>query len=162
AKKTAYMKNASELNLFGKQQIQFKKNKRLETKTRQHDPASALSFAIHDSLWMLTRQWQFGEFKCNDAGSAIWTKIKVKHQNTVGFKNENGSFTNNDHTAAMEYFVERINHAITEGVKIEAAYHFKKILDYSSLEAISVSILEILKNTFPFKQNITTENISAE
>lgn len=162
AKKTAYIKKASELNLFGKQQINFKKNKRFETKTRQHDPASALLFAIHDPLWMLTRQWQFGEFKGNDTGSAIWTKIKIKHQNTVGFKNENGNFTSNDQTAAMEYFVERINHTITEGVKIEAAYHFKKILDYSSLEAISTSVLGILKNIFPFQQNTTKENISAQ
>ena len=39
----------------------------LESRTRKMDITEALRFRIHDPLWMLTRQWQLGEFRGNDA-----------------------------------------------------------------------------------------------
>ena len=50
---------------------------RLETRTRNGDITDALRFRVHDALWMLTRQWQLGEFKGNDAGTAIAVKCKA-------------------------------------------------------------------------------------
>src|SRR5258708_32514632 len=45
---------------------------RLEPRTR--DPLDlnlGLQARVHDPLWMLTRQWQLGEFQAQDAGTAI-------------------------------------------------------------------------------------------
>lgn len=44
---------------------------RLEPQSVTGDPAAGLSAAIADPLWMLFRQWQFGEFRGEDAGTPI-------------------------------------------------------------------------------------------
>src|SRR4051812_42833779 len=44
---------------------------RLEGRPRRADPKDALRAEVHDALFMLTRQWQMGEYKGDDAGSPI-------------------------------------------------------------------------------------------
>jgi hypothetical protein len=44
---------------------------RLEGRPRTREIAEALRAEVRDPLWMLTRQWQMGEFKGDDAGSPI-------------------------------------------------------------------------------------------
>ena len=52
---------------------------RLEPDPRSVSPDSSLKADIHDALWMLTRQWQMGEFKGEDAGSPIGAMILGEH-----------------------------------------------------------------------------------
>jgi hypothetical protein len=42
---------------------------RFEPLPRADEVASGLAARVHDALWLLTRQWQFGEFQAQDAGS---------------------------------------------------------------------------------------------
>ncbi|KUN95861.1 hypothetical protein AQJ84_22050 [Streptomyces resistomycificus] len=42
---------------------------RLEPNHRTDEVESGLAARVHDPLWLLTRQWQFGEFAAQDAGS---------------------------------------------------------------------------------------------
>jgi hypothetical protein len=44
---------------------------RLELRTRQVELDRVLQARTADPLWMLTRQWQFGEFQGDDTGSAV-------------------------------------------------------------------------------------------
>ena len=44
---------------------------RLEGRSRDGDNDAGLEMRIADPLWMLGRQWQFGEFKGEDTGSPI-------------------------------------------------------------------------------------------
>ncbi len=55
----------------------FRAWNRLEPRTRQADFDQSLRTEIHDPMWMLARQWQFGEFKGEDTESDIKTKIQV-------------------------------------------------------------------------------------
>ncbi|HUJ31224.1 MAG TPA: hypothetical protein VLY23_08090 [Candidatus Acidoferrum sp.] len=48
---------------------------RLEPRCRSADLSAALEARTHDPLWMLTRQWQFGETLGDDAGSPILATI---------------------------------------------------------------------------------------
>lgn len=48
---------------------------RIEPTTTNPDLQDGLQARIHDPLWMLARQWQFGEFKGEDAGSAASTHV---------------------------------------------------------------------------------------
>ncbi len=48
---------------------------RLEARPRTHDFDRALQAEIRDALWMLTKQWQMGEFKGDDAGSPVSSKV---------------------------------------------------------------------------------------
>ena len=46
---------------------------RLEAIPRAADFDRSLKAEVRDALWMLTRQWQFGEFKGEDAATAVTT-----------------------------------------------------------------------------------------
>ena len=37
----------------------------------------ALRAEVRDALWMLTRQWQMGEFEGDDAGSPVLAKLRM-------------------------------------------------------------------------------------
>ena len=44
---------------------------RLEPRTRDAEMSSSLQARIYDPLWLLARQWQFGEFQGEDNGSPV-------------------------------------------------------------------------------------------
>lgn len=51
---------------------------RLEGRPRAHDFDRALRAEVRDALWMLTKQWQMGEFKGDDAGSPVSSKVYME------------------------------------------------------------------------------------
>jgi hypothetical protein len=48
---------------------------RLEVRPRQVELDQVLQARLHDPLWLLTRQWQFGEFHAEDSGSPVLATI---------------------------------------------------------------------------------------
>ncbi|MCZ6818952.1 MAG: hypothetical protein O7G31_05610 [Calditrichaeota bacterium] len=52
---------------------------RLESRTRSEDMRSNLQAQIHDPVWLLARQWQFGEFHGEDAGSPVTARVRIEH-----------------------------------------------------------------------------------
>jgi hypothetical protein len=48
---------------------------RLEPQSLTGDPTPGLEARVHDPLWLLGRQWQFCEFKADDAGSPIGVRV---------------------------------------------------------------------------------------
>jgi hypothetical protein len=50
---------------------------RLEGRPRKENFDRSLRAEVRDPLWMLTRQWQFGEFKGEDAGSAVKARVQL-------------------------------------------------------------------------------------
>jgi hypothetical protein len=59
---------------------------RLESRPRADNFDRALSAEIRDPLWMLTRQWQLGEFEGADAGSPIAAKIRMDTTRLTGYQ----------------------------------------------------------------------------
>lgn len=55
---------------------------KLEGRPRTKDFDRALKAEVRDALFMLTKQWQMGEFKGDDAGSPIFAKV---HMETTRF-----------------------------------------------------------------------------
>lgn len=53
---------------------------RLEGLPRTEEFDQSLRAEVADPLWMLTRQWQLGEFQGEDAGTAWQAKILAEHQ----------------------------------------------------------------------------------
>ena len=93
----------------------------LETRTRQGDITDALRFRIYDPLWMLSRQWQMGEFRGNDAGTAMAVQCKVRQSK---FSN----YSDNQKDEPLEPVVESIDREITPLVRVESAMYFLDIL----------------------------------
>jgi hypothetical protein len=52
---------------------------RIEPRPRTRNFERSLQAAVHDPLWMLTRQWQFGEFRGEDAASPVNARINFRH-----------------------------------------------------------------------------------
>jgi hypothetical protein len=50
---------------------------RLEGRPRTANFDRALKAEVRDALWMLTKQWQMGEFQGDDAGSPIFAKLHL-------------------------------------------------------------------------------------
>ncbi len=52
---------------------------RLEPRPRSRDILGSLQARVRDPLWFLSRQWQMGEFKGEDAGSPAWVQMAWRH-----------------------------------------------------------------------------------
>jgi hypothetical protein len=50
---------------------------RLEGRPRTTSFEEALQAEVRDALWMLTRQWQMGEFEGSDAGSPVFARLQI-------------------------------------------------------------------------------------
>lgn len=59
---------------------------RLEGRPRTHDFDRAMKAEVRDALWMLTRQWQMGEFNSDDAGSPVFAKVHISTSPLDRFK----------------------------------------------------------------------------
>src|SRR5215813_8350195 len=80
---------------------------RLEPRTRDPlDMSLGLQARVHDPLWMLTRQWQLGEFQAEDAGSAIIANLAATAAPLTGYSPAGGPAMSYDGTP-LESFVER-------------------------------------------------------
>jgi hypothetical protein len=52
---------------------------RLEPRARSRDTLGSLQARVRDPLWFLTRQWQMGEFRGEDAASPAWVQMAWRH-----------------------------------------------------------------------------------
>lgn len=50
---------------------------RLEPRPRTQSFERALRAEVRDALWMLTKQWQMGEFRGSDTGSPVFAKLQI-------------------------------------------------------------------------------------
>lgn len=81
---------------------------RLETRPRAAEFDRVLKAEIHDPLWMLTRQWQFGEFQGEDTGSAVFAKVMIETTRVNKFQGPYGQVLPYDETIPLETKVEQM------------------------------------------------------
>ncbi len=93
-------------------EVDYRKNavivyNRLEASPRTLDFDRSLKSEIRDPLWMLSRQWQFGEFQGEDAATVFTARIEGEHtvMDRMQFAGGN-SFPLNDESP-LETVVER-------------------------------------------------------
>src|SRR5581483_10847056 len=80
---------------------------RLEPRPRANNFDRALRAEIRDALWMLTKQWQMGEFHGDDAGSPIFAKAQVGLTRLRKYKSTAGDVELFDDRVPLEAKVER-------------------------------------------------------
>ena len=83
---------------------------RIEGRTRDTNYTEALRLRVHDPLWMLARQWQMGEFRGNNAGSAVSVQCEVNYDDCS--------------KDPIEPITEQINLRIDFIAKIESAIYY--------------------------------------
>ena len=60
--------------------------KRLEPRTREDNFTRSIQARVRDPLWMLTRQWQVGEFTAEDAGSPVKVRLQTERTHITHYK----------------------------------------------------------------------------
>jgi hypothetical protein len=111
----------------------FRSWNRLEPRPRAAEFDKVLECGVHDALWMLTRQWQFGELKGEDAGSAIFSKICLESTEVTRFKTVNGTARNIVTDSPLETVIEDMPVPFSWKDKLQAAYYFLNCLDRSAV-----------------------------
>jgi hypothetical protein len=80
---------------------------RLEGRPRTDKFDRALKAEVRDALWMLTRQWQLGEFNGDDAGSPIFAKAHLTTTKIRKYRADAHSVEPFDDNVPLEAKVER-------------------------------------------------------
>ena len=80
---------------------------RLEARPRTHDFERSLAVEVRDALWMLTRQWQLGELRGDDAGSPLTVQLHVDRQPLTRLKRSSPGVEPLDPSIPLEASVER-------------------------------------------------------
>lgn len=88
---------------------------RLEGRPRTEKFDRALRAEVRDALWMLTRQWQMGEYQGDDAGSPIMAKVRVDTTRLRKYQSLSGAAEPFDDATPLEVRVERMPLAFERG-----------------------------------------------
>src|SRR5664279_742052 len=110
----------------------FRAWNRLESRPRHAEFDKVLEAGVYDALWMLTRQWQFGEFQGEDTGSAIFSKIYMKTTAITQIKTANGDAQPFDDSIPLEERIENMPYKLDFKSKIDAAYVFLRCIDHAA------------------------------
>ena len=94
---------------------------RLEASPRAKDFARSLRAEVRDPLWMLTRQWQFGEFQGDDAGTPVGARILTAQQHADRVVFPGSVIREYDEAIPIEARVERETLAGDLGLAVEIA-----------------------------------------
>lgn len=97
---------------------------RIESRARS-ESFNSLQARIHDPLWMLTRQWQLGEFQGEDAGTPIFSQLSMR--TTKIDKCSSGEETlqsDSIDSTPLETIIEREPPILTLRDRIEAGLYF--------------------------------------
>ena len=80
---------------------------RLEARPRTVSFDRALKAEVRDALWMLTKQWQMGEFRGSDAGSPVFAKLKIDTTRLTKYRPDAQAVQAFDYATPFEAKVER-------------------------------------------------------
>ena len=108
---------------------------KLQSRTRNSDISDAMRFRVYDPLWMLTRQWQLGEFRGNDAGTAMGVSGSVSVSTLSG--------------EPMEPMVESIDAIITPMIRVQSALYYVSLCKKNKI----VCNISSLMKRFPLDEN---------
>jgi hypothetical protein len=97
---------------------------RLEVRSRQPDFDDALAATVHDTAWMLARQWQLGEFKGEDTGSAVLAKLARRVTRVTGVQVGGGAVETEDLALPAEARVERLPMPFPDIVRAQIGRQF--------------------------------------
>lgn len=134
---------------------------RLEPRPRKVDFDRALRAEVRDPLWMLTRQWQFGEFKAEDTGTAIFARGEMETTKVTKLSKRGEEALPIDLTSILEAEVEREIVDFDFGLRLEMGQHFFKILR-KKLSDGGATTLEIDSILTEFKTTTSPESLFFE
>jgi hypothetical protein len=135
---------------------------RLEGRPRRADFDRALKAEVRDPLWMLTKQWQIGEFKADDAGSPVLTKLSMRTAPVTKYQPGGGSTAPFEPNIPLETKAEqRIVHWVWNGQKMrldlraQLGRQWRNVLNDAGLAAYAAQYLTLYPITLPAEDETT-------
>ena len=101
---------------------------RIEPRPRTNSIARSLSAPIRDPMWMLTRQWQFGEFNGVDAGSPAFATIQTSTTPLKSWRPKAGTDRPIGATTPLEQLVATEAFTPTLTLRTELGFYFEDLL----------------------------------
>lgn len=102
----------------------------LEGRPRSQNIDRALKAEVRDALWMMSRQWQWGEFEGEDAGSMVFSRFDIQTTKLNRYAVSGGDAFPYDGGLPLETQVEREAITIDTGMRLEMGRHWLKLLNY--------------------------------
>lgn len=108
---------------------------RLEPRSRRDDATPNLAAPVRDAAWMLSRQWQTGEFKGEDAATAVSAKISGVADRLAWYKPLSGAVRPLDPARPLETDVERETPAWGLRMRVQAGQWLSRELARAGADA---------------------------
>lgn len=100
---------------------------RLEGRPRKEDFSRSLKAEVRDPLWMICRQWQFGEFRAENTGSAITARLQVDVGRLDSYAPAGDPARPYDDVLPLEVRVEREPIPASLGLRVQIGRHFGRL-----------------------------------
>src|SRR5215212_2742015 len=101
---------------------------RLEATPRSVNFDRSLKAEVRDAIWMLTRQWQFGEFEGEDAASAVTAQIIGEHTEMDRLRLAGNRSVEYDENLPLEVHAERETLVSSLFVAVQMGRYFVKLM----------------------------------
>jgi hypothetical protein len=108
---------------------------RLEPRPRTADFDRSLKAEIRDALWMLSRQWQMGEFKGEDGGSPVGARLLTEEYSINRYAPAGSKAISYNDSIPLEAQVETETIPDSWQLKIQASTQFFKLLAKQAFDA---------------------------
>jgi len=127
---------------------------RLEPRARSNDINESLEARVRDPLWLLTRQWQMGEFQGEDAGSPIQTRLQTQTTEltrvSLGKSSATEDVSQIDRGIPLEVHVERETPAHNTWTSIQIGRHLERELRLQSPDPETAKdLIDLFRNHYP-------------
>jgi hypothetical protein len=129
---------------------------RLEGRPRNPEFSRALKAEVRDALWMLSRQWQLGEFQGDDAGSPVKVKVHTQLGRLDKFQAADNPVEALPTDVPIESRVEQMplqwewaGKAMRLDLRLQVAQYWNKLLSAVGLQAYKSAYLALFPITLP-------------
>lgn len=129
---------------------------RLDGRPRTHNFDRALKAEVRDALWFLTRQWQMGEFKGDDAGSPVMAKLQLATTHLSKYQPNGHAVQPFSDALPLEAKVEQMQLPFEAGgqeialdIRLLIGRHWLKLLDKAGLGAYAAGFKKVFSVSLP-------------
>ena len=123
---------------------------RLESRCRSNDLSRGIQACIADPLWMLARQWQFGEFIGEDTGSPIRLECSYLTQTIDTFTTNGEVQSYNSADIPLETLVEREIQEFDWQSRVRIGQEWERLVQ-AEFPDQATDIIDFFRNKYPIK-----------
>jgi len=126
---------------------------RLEAMPRTVNFDRSLRAEVRDAMWMLTRQWQFGEFQGEDAASAVTAQIIGEHTAMDRVRFPKNIVSEYDESVPLETHAERETLTANLFLAVQMGRYFVKLMRAKGLDAAIGKFVDKYKLAYAIDRN---------